>query len=167
MKFRSAYSTSGHSFSPNGSKFRTKYIRLGLGQPLQENGIENVYDSIQKAVDGITVGDLIRRAKAGDPTAIGQPLDSFGDVTRLPKDFVEAHMMTCEYEAKFKSLPLKLRQEYDNNFSKFLAALSDGSLKDKLKLAKKSTAPAEPAVPALTNDELTKVRSMLGGTSNA
>lgn len=167
MKFRSAYSAPERFVSPNGSKFRTKYIRLDVGQPLQENGVENVYDSIQKAADGITVGDLIRRAKAGDPLAIGEPLDSFADVTRLPKDFVEAHMMTLEYEAKFKSLPLKLRQEYDNNFSKFLAALNDGSLNEKLKLAKKSVVPPQPVVPALSDDELTKVRSMLGGNSNA
>ena len=169
MKFRTAYSEQVRFSSPSGSRFRKNYIKKGSS--LIENGVEDVYDSIQKAAPGNVIEDLIRRARAGDSDAIPLPIDSYADLTKMPKDLLEAHSMLEDAHSKFDALPVKLRAEYNNDFNAFIKASADGSLIDKLKVnSKKAAAKAADkpaAAPSLSAEEVSKLRSMLGGNNNA
>lgn len=166
MKFRTSYDSTQHKASPSGSRFRKKYIRSyaddGTPQLISE-GIEDVYDSIQKAKPGNVIEDLIRRAQSGDTTAIREPIDSYADISGMPTDILEAHQMLIKAKDNYYKLPSDLRAKYGNNFTGFLNAMSDGSLAKDL-----VTPNAKEAVAPLSAAEIKKFRESLtnGGTNN-
>ena len=133
MKFRSLYSRKSFP-SPSGSRYRKNYVKSieGGKSSLLENGFEDVYDSIQKAALGITIEDLIRRARNGDSTAIGQPIDSYMDLSNAPRDILEAHEMIKGMKNSFYGLPADVRAKYGNSFDSFLSAVNDGTVYDDL-----------------------------------
>lgn len=138
MKFRTAYDRE-RKVSPSGSRYRQTYTR-GADGSLQDAGVEDVFDSIQKAGEGLALADLIRRAERGDETAIPAPVDSFVDITGAPKDLLEAHMMLSEAKLKYDAMPASVKSVFNNDFSTMLAAIGDGSIVSKLsQLAKKET----------------------------
>ena len=154
MKFRTAYDRERKQ-SPSGSRYRQNYTR-GSDGSLIEAGVEDVFDSIQKAGDGLALADLIRRAERGDETAIPAPVDSFADITGAPKDLLEAHMMLNEARSKYDAMPASVKEVFNNDFSTMLAAIGDGSITTKLsQLAKK-----DEKVPSPTS-------APEGGTNNA
>ena len=73
MKFRCAYDRERKP-CPSGSRLRQTYTR-GADGSLVESGVEDVFDSIQKAGDGLALADLIRRAERGDQTALPLPVE--------------------------------------------------------------------------------------------
>lgn len=168
MKFRSAYSDSGRYYSPSGDGFRKKYVKQKNPDGtsvLLEDGIENVYDSIQKAGLGLAIDDLIRRAKAGDTEAIPEVVDSYVDIRKAPKDLLEANKMLADARSKYESLPAELRSKYDNNFNTFLEAASSG---EALKVASDLTKAKVKPKPTLTADEINALKAQLksGGKSS-
>lgn len=164
MKFRTAYERE-RKISPSGSRYRKNYVKSYEkdGTPvLQEAGVEDVYDSIQKAGQGLGIEDLIRRARAGDDTAIREPVDSYVDLTHAPKDMLEAHQMLVEAKDKYLQLPAELRGKFGNSFDQFLKASADGSALKVLQPNKQS----EPVQP-LSTSEVAAIRKMIGGNDNA
>lgn len=133
MKFRCLFSRKSFS-SPSGQRYRKKYVKSieGGKSSLLENGVEDVYDSIQKAALGITIEDLIRRARNGDSSAIGQPIDSYMDLSNAPKDLLEAHEMIKGVKNSFYGLPADVRAKYGNSFDSFLNAVNNGTVYDDL-----------------------------------
>ena len=166
MKFRTAYSDSIRFNSPVGDRFRKKYQKASSEDGkyrLEEVGVEDVYDSIQKAAQGITVDDLIRRYKAGDLDAIPPVEDSYVDLTGAPRDMLEAHTMLSAAKLKYNALPASLREKFGNSFEDFLKASADGSVYSMLQVNSNSTSGASP----LNDEELVKIRNIIGGNSDA
>jgi hypothetical protein len=155
MKFRTAY-TRDRSTCPSGSRYRKTYTRGADGE-LKEAGVEDVFDSIQKAGEGLALADLIRRAERGDQTAIGTPIDSYGDLTNLPTDLLDAHMKLSAARDSYNSLPANVKALFNNDFQTMLTAIGDGSVVDKLSQLAKAASPA-PQTVTNTSD---------GGSSNA
>lgn len=146
MKFRTAYDRERKP-CPSGSRLRQTYIR-GADGSLVEAGVEDVFDSIQKAGDGLALADLIRRAERGDQTAIPTPVDSFVDITGAPKDLLEAHMMVSDAKQKFDAMPANAKSVFNNDFATMLSAIEDGSITSKLsQLAKHDTTVTTPNKP--------------------
>lgn len=162
MKFRTAYCKSEPYYSQSGSRFRPKYCRKD-GELVQV-GVEDVYDSIQKAANGRLVEDLLRRASAGDASAIPPPVDSFADVSKAPKDLLEAHSMLQGIKSEFSALDPDIRKKFDNNFDTFLKASLDGSA---FQLLTAGAVDSTSAPIPLSSDELSKIRSIIGGNSDA
>lgn len=144
MKFRSAYDRE-RKISPSGSRLRQTYTR-GADGSLIEAGVEDVFDSIQKAGEGLALADLVRRAERGDETAIPAPVDSFVDITGAPKDLLEAHTMLSDARAKYDALPANVKAVFNNDFHTMLTAIGDGSVVEKLSQLAKVSSPASPAV---------------------
>lgn len=102
MKFRTAYSEHVSIPSPSGSRYKKTYMRSSKeDRKLIETGVEDIYDTIQKAADGRTIADLIRRAERGDNTAIPPVVDSFVDLTHAPTSILEAHNMLADAKISF------------------------------------------------------------------
>lgn len=167
MKFRTAYCDKEYFPSPTGTRFRTKYTRSFNNDGvaiLEKSGVEDVYDSIQKAANGNTISDLIRRAKAGDPDAIKAPIDSYVNLSGCPRDLLEAHKMLLDARGKFDTLPTDLRNKFGNSFEQFLAASGSGAAVVELgKLAKAQKSTTQP----LSAAEIEALRKTIGGTPNA
>lgn len=168
MKFRTAYSEERvRVHAPTGSKWATQYsIDIVDGvRTVVPSGKENVYDSIQKSAPGNVIEDLIRRARNGDSSAIPQPVDSFLDLSHLPNDMLEAHMMLEKAHAKYEQLPLELRNRYDNSFEKFISAAASGKVMKDLITSQK---PKTPPAPSLSADDISKLKNLIkGGDVNA
>lgn len=163
MNFRSAYSEVKPKPSPSGSRYRTTYTKSyeNDGMPrLIEVGKEDVYDSIQKASNGILLEDLIRRARSGDDSAIPEPIESYADISAMPSDMLSAHQMLLDAKDKYLRLPADVRSAFGNSFESFLAAASNGTLVEKLTQLNSDSVPDQ-----LSSDELTKVRSLIGGVN--
>ncbi len=150
MKFRAAYDRERKP-CPSGSRLRQTYTR-GADGSLVEAGVEDVFDSIQKAGEGLALADLIRRAERGDQTAIPTPVESFVDITGAPKDLLEAHMMLSDAKSKYDSLPASVKSVFNNDFPTMLAAIGDGSVVDKLSQLAKA---ASPSLTTVTNQVVT------------
>lgn len=164
MKFRTMSCERKRFPAPIGSRYAKRYQKTTDGE-LMEAGVEDVYDSIQKAALGITLNDLIRRAQNGDTNAIGDVVPSYADLSKAPKDLLEAHAMLSNARASYDSLPLELRNSFGNSFDKFIAACADGSV---VKALSGSAASKADTVPGLSPDEIKKIRESLnGGTANA
>lgn len=162
MKFKTAYDTSNFEGSPAGSRFRKQYISDGTD--IKECGVEDVYDSIQKAANGCLVEDLLRRASVGDPSAIPPVVDSYTDLSHAPGDILEAHQMLKDSRASFDQLPADVKAKFGNSFDTFLKASLDGTAVSVLT----STPAAESRPDTLSSDELSKIRSIInGGNTNA
>lgn len=162
MKFRSAYDRSSKPVScPRGSRYRQMYIKkIYDGKAvLEKAGVEDVYDSIQKAAPGNLIEDLLRRARSGDDTAIPEPIDSYVDITHAPKDLLEAHQMLAASRSKYDALPADLKAVFNNDYTTFLEASANGKAVEAIQ-ARKSVSENQ----ALTAAEISKLRAMIGGT---
>lgn len=164
MKFRSAYTEHIRFPSPNGSRYRTIYQKNPEDPGrLIEVGVEDTYDTIQKAIVGHTMADIIGRLTAGDTAAVGSVGDTSDiDLTGVPKDMLEAHMMLNDAKAKYNQLPAGVKSQFGNSFEQFLQAAMDGSAYSILQ-------PNANEVPQekLSNDEVAKIREIIGGNNNA
>lgn len=162
MKFRTAYDYSERFPCPSGTRYRRRLVRgvASDGSPtLIEDGKEDVYDSIQKSVSGRSIEDLIRRATAGDNTAIPPVVDSYPDLSSVPTSMLEAHMMLEDAKLKYNSLPAELRSKYGNDFSSFLSAAASGQILQDI------TGPAENNF-SLSSDEVAKLKALISGGTN-
>lgn len=164
MKFRTPFTFRdfARESSPVGSRYQKTYIldSSSEGAELIETGTVDIYDSIQKAANGLKIEDLIRRARAGDSSAIGNPVATGDlDLTGMPSDLLDAHKMLSSARDKFDSLSADKKALFNNSFESFLSSAADGSLVSKL------SANSPPS--SLTSDELVKIRSLIGGSDNA
>lgn len=160
MNFRTSFNRTFKRPSPSGDRYRQKYVKTVNADgtcKLFEDGVEDVYDSIQKASNGRLLEDLIRRTERGDASAIGSPVDSYVDITNAPKDLLEAHTMLSDARVKYDKLPAELRAKFGNSFESFLKASSDGTALKALTEKPKST------TPPLSPEEISKLRASLGG----
>lgn len=164
MKFRSAYTEHIRFPSPNGSRYRTIYQKNPEDPGrLIEVGVEDTYDTIQKAAVGHTMADIIGRLSAGDTSAVGPIVDTSDiDLTGAPKDMLEAHIMLNDAKAKYNQLPADLKSKFGNSFEQFLRAAADGSVYSVLQPNSSSVHQDN-----LSQDEVAKIREIIGGNNNA
>lgn len=164
MKFRSAYDCKKSFSSPSGSRYRNQYVKKIYDgkEVLELSGKEDLFDTIQKAAPGNIIEDLLRRARAGDTSAIPEPVDSYADISKAPKDLLEAHQMLASARSKYDALPADLKAVFNNDYSSFLEASANGNVVKAIQ-AKNANPEAKP----LTVDEISELRKMIGGTKNA
>lgn len=164
MKFRSAYSPCQSVPCPSGSRYRQHYKkRIYDGKEvLEKAGVEDVFDSIQKAAPGNIIEDLLRRARNGDTSAIGEPVDSYVDLSHAPKDILEAHEMLSKARSSYDNLSADVKAVFDNDYSKFLEASVNGKAIEALN-AKNINPEAKP----FSLSEIAELRKLIGGNKDA
>lgn len=173
MKFYSAYDKPPKTPCDSGSPYKTIYKRSvdENGMPcLEESGKENIYQKIQLCAKGNLVSDLIDRAKRGDPNAIPEPIESFVDCTKLPKNLLEARNQLVRAESYFNELPVDVRNKYGNNFANFLSAIDSGTFVKETVIKAREAAELEKfradqkaSSPPLSTDQINYIKTQLGG----
>lgn len=91
-------------------------------------GKTSAYDRVQASFKDSLVYSALARAGAGDSTALNRAQMFYGDVTKVPKNLAEAHQLLLNMDKNFESLPVEIKRVYDNSPSKFVKALSDGTV---------------------------------------
>ena len=66
---------------------------------------------------------ILSRLSAGDPSVSPDPNALYGDVTGLPDSPIGMVNFLDDLHRQFDSLPVETRAKFDNNFTRYLAAL--------------------------------------------
>ena len=116
--------------APSGQAKRPKLTRgvdADGNRTLVVSGYDDLIELVNLAAEGVTVADLIRRSERGEDTLHKDAIQSYVDLSNAPKSLLEAEMSILNARSEFEKLPLEVRQSYDNNLSKWLKSIDDGS----------------------------------------
>ena len=114
-------------FSNGGSRFRQ------IREPLVKDGKisvevvgkEDLQDYINSFADSVDVDLIVARAVNGDPDALNQRQAMYGDFTQFPKTYAEMLDKMIQGQTLFESLPLDVRNRFDNNVYTFLSQMDE------------------------------------------
>ena len=111
---------------------RTKesvWIENDAGEIVQ-NGFEDVDLKIQKAAEGVSLIDVLKRDQLAEQNSIVGVQDSqFGDVSNVEHDLVLADRQARSAIDSFNNLPEGFRAMFDNDYRKFAQSFSDDLVK--------------------------------------
>lgn len=131
--FFTAYNTRGTQPSPTGDgyepTFEYKINSKGVKE-LVKTGKTCLYDKIQASAAQCEVYSILERFDNGDYSVLQKAHGQFGDFTQFPKTLAERQQQLIDAESMFSQLPMKVRKEFGNSFSQFLASFEDGSYKE-------------------------------------
>lgn len=128
MKFRTQYDQRERVPANAGTREHILYTAQFDDQGnhiLVESGKENLYDYIQSHKESVDIHVIMERFARGDVEALQRRQAMFGDFTELPTTYAGMLNAIQLGEQHFMSLPLEVRQRFDNNFAKWLAAMDD------------------------------------------
>lgn len=121
-------SATGNGFEPI---FKSKVQRDGVIK-LEQDGERNVYEEIQSHKDSCSIELALARASLGDDSLLHRTQGAFGDFTTFPKTFAEVLQVMINAESYFDGLPAEIRNNFGNDFNRFLAQLDSPDLPGKL-----------------------------------
>lgn len=131
--FRTAFSERIRMNQPTGSKIITEH-RLVMDKDGTDHLVKdvkiNIYERIQASAEQSDINNIIRRAKAGDPTALHQVKGEYMNVLGAPKDLRDAQEFVINAERQFNSLPLDVKKAFDNNPRKYVAMYGTKEFED-------------------------------------
>lgn len=93
---------------------------------IQIIGQKNLQEEINAAFEDTLVYKIIDRYLNGDTEALNVVNGSFVDITKVPRDLIEAHKQQVFAINSFKNLPVEVRALFDNDPNKF--ALSENPM---------------------------------------
>lgn len=95
-----------------------------------QNGFEDVDLKIQKAAEGVSLIDVLKRDQLADQNSIVPVSDAqFGDVSKVEHDLVLADKQARSAIDSFNNLPAGFRAMFDNDYRKFAQSFSEDLLK--------------------------------------
>lgn len=125
LPFRTMLDEPVEQFSEPGSKIEDVWA-MRLDEKGKEEfyieGQTNVYEKIQAFKDEVDLENILRRVTdTGDVTLLNKRQGVYLDITETPKNLIDATNMLNRAEKEFMSLPVEVREKFENNFNKYLA----------------------------------------------
>ena len=113
----------------------------------------DIYAKIKSHNDEVDIVALLRRCDVEGYQILDQREAMSGDVTMVPKSFMEAQQMLQDMENKFNKLPLETRKEFNFSFTEYIAEAGNdfNSWSKKMGLIKEE--PIKPVVDTPTEKE--------------
>lgn len=152
MQFRNQHTVQDMSKYVNASgekeieDYEPRLSSDGVTKLVKKSTKRNIYNKIQESKDECDIYEIIRRSDPQMRLGIEQQIinanltesDEVYDLTDVPKNLIQARQMLVDADKKFKSLPLEVRKEFNNNANEFLASAQKGELTQRIqKLYKK------------------------------
>lgn len=81
----------------------------------------DIYAKIKSHNDEVDIVALLTRCEAEGYGILDQREAMSGDVTMVPKSFMEAQQMLQDMENKFNKLPLETRKQFNFSFTEYIA----------------------------------------------
>ena len=151
MRNSNAFVPDPNSFiSHHGDQFHVNYSPrvLESGEvKLVESGKDDIKQMINSFRDSTDMSFIIQRLSAGDTSVLNQHLPMFGDFTQMPTTYAEALQLVIDGRRQFDSLPLDVKNSFNNDFRQFLASAGTPEWNEKLSVLKPSEDLDVPAVP--------------------
>lgn len=95
-------------------------------------GKEDFQDYIESFSDQVDLENIVARAMNGDTEALNQRIGSYGDFTTFPKTYAEALQRIIDAKNLFDSLPVSVRNNFENDVYKFVSSLDEPDFLDKI-----------------------------------
>ena len=99
---------------------------------LKQVDTENLFDFVQASKAETSIYNIIDKFNRGDESALHKTVGKFMDVLGMPTTLAEAQQSLINVSKKFDSLPIDIRQKFENNVNIFVDTVSNSS-PDKLK----------------------------------
>lgn len=87
---------------------------------LEENGVEDIQEMIDSYREGTDMAYILHQLELGNDSVLNQRSPMYGDFTEAPNTLAQAQQMLIDGENAFYELPLETRQQFDNDFRKWL-----------------------------------------------
>lgn len=99
---------------------------------LVEAGVENTDDIIQSYAESTDIRLILASVSQGDYSGLQARSGSYGDFTQVPSTFAEALQLQIDSNRLFSSLPVEIRDKFDQDPNKFFASAGSADWIDKL-----------------------------------
>lgn len=109
------------SGSPTLDIYEYHYDEKGVRELKKTDRKENVYARIQADYDATDINKLMARFALGDSSALDQRAGFYGDATKLPSTYAEMFDRVEACKQFFDSLPVDLKQSFDNSYEVYFA----------------------------------------------
>lgn len=86
--------------------------------PVGKEDTDDIINSYRESTD---ISYIIAKLNQGDTSVINVNEAMFGDFTKVPKTFADVLQLRIDSKAKFDSLPVEIKQKFDNDENKFFA----------------------------------------------
>lgn len=101
---------------------------------LVQTGVEDLQEIYNSQRDTCEVSVLVERFLAGDESALQRANPMFLDLLGAPQSLMEAYQIQHRAEQAFASLPVEIREKFDQDFGKFLAGAGSPEWYEALKM---------------------------------
>lgn len=98
---------------------------------VDENGHEyvkivseySIPDDINSHADSVDIHVIMKQFEQGNLDVINRKHGIFTDITQMPKTFAEMYEKVVDGEQYFNSLPVELRDKFNQNFGEFISSI--------------------------------------------
>lgn len=97
---------------------------------LEESGKSNIQEYIDSFAESCDIKSIIARFNAGDVEALNRNVMKFGDFTEFPKTYAEVLQLQIDSNNLFNSLPINIKEKFDNDPNKFFVMSGTEEWKD-------------------------------------
>lgn len=97
-----------------------------------DKGKEDLYSFINSFADSVNIHVLLNRFKNGDTEALMQRAGAYIDISAMPANINEFMEMAKNAENVFDTLPIEVKNEFNNNVVEFISTIGDDSWKEKM-----------------------------------
>lgn len=86
-----------------------------------EKGTENLYAYINSFAQSVDINVIMTKFLNGDKEILLQRAGAYLDISSLPRSFQEMVDIRLNAENLFKTLPIEVKQKFDNNVNQFIS----------------------------------------------
>ena len=104
----------------------------------------NRYEMIQASKPSCDINYIVKRALAGDMTALNVKAPTYADVSEMPDNLNDLHNLNVGVINQFYQLDPNLRKAFNNDVDVFAASLENGNFNDVISNFVKSQEKTEP-----------------------
>lgn len=132
MEFKSQTNRHKRIFQPKTKKIVPEYklrTQKDGTKKLVKVDEYDITEKIKANKDTYNLKKLVELYQIKPDESMGKLTENVADLTRMPTNLIEAQNQAEEAKIIFDSLSVKVKNKFDNDFGKFLAASTNGELK--------------------------------------
>lgn len=126
MKFKTKYDQHSRVYQHPGNPIKTiyspRYNERGI-LDLVPTAEENLYDYIQSHAQSVDIHVILERFASGETDILSQLQGFYADASNMPKTYAEVLNAVIAGERAFDHLPIEIKQQFNNSFSEWMAAM--------------------------------------------
>lgn len=113
---------------------------------LVESGRVDIKAEINSHAAETDMAVIIDKLQRGDTSVLTSKKAMYGDFTKFPSTFAEAYDLVNRSESAFESLPVDIKQQFDNDRAKWFASIGTPEWYEIMGIFGPGLAPVEPAL---------------------